>query len=339
MPNKKTIIIAEAGVNHNGNLETAKKLIDAASDAKADFVKFQTFNADTLVTLSAGKAEYQKKLTGSDESQYQMLKKLELDRNAHYELVRHCQKRGVGFLSTAFDVQSIDFLAELDLKYFKVPSGEITNLPYLRHIGKQGKRVLLSTGMATLMEIKDALTILMDSGISKRKVTVLHCNTEYPTPMSDVNLKAMLTIQEKLDVQVGYSDHTLGIEIPIAAVALGATVVEKHLTLDRKMVGPDHHSSLEPDEFKSMVTAIRNVTQALGDGIKKPSLSEFKNIAVARKSIVASRTIKKGEIFTNSNLTVKRPGTGMSPMLYDQMLGKVSNRTYYADEMIESING
>lgn len=339
MQDQKTIIIAEAGVNHNGSLETAKKLIDAASDANADFVKFQTFTADTLVALSAEKAEYQKKLTGADESQYQMLKNLELDQNAHYELIKHCQKKSIGFLSTAFDIQSIDFLAAFDLEYFKISSGEITNLPYLRHVGKYGKQVLLSTGMATLSEIQDALAVLEESGTLKSRITVLHCNTEYPTPMADVNLRAMLTIREKLGVRVGYSDHTLGIEIPIAAVALGASVIEKHLTLSRKMPGPDHHASLEPDEFKAMVAAVRNITQALGDGIKNPSPSELKNIAVARKSIVASCKIEKGEVFTNDNLTVKRPGTGISPMLYDRILGKVSNRSYDIDEMIDLPNG
>jgi len=335
MREQRTLIIAEAGVNHNGSLENAKKLIDAASAANADIVKFQTFTAETLVAPLAEKAEYQKKLTGVDESQYRMLRKLELDQNAHLELMKHCRKKDIEFLSSAFDIESIDLLAELDLKYFKIPSGEITNLPYLRYIGSHGKPVILSTGMATLAEIKDALTILETSGTPRSTIIVLHCNTEYPTPMVDVNLNAMQTIRDALGTQVGYSDHTLGIEVPIAAVALGATVIEKHLTLDRTMPGPDHHASLEPDELKAMVLAIRNIEQAMGDGIKQPSPSEIKNMPVARKSIVAARDITKGEFFTKDNLAVKRPGTGISPMLYDDLMGKKSGRSYRIDELIE----
>lgn len=332
---EKTIIIAEVGVNHNGNLDCAKALIDAASAANVDFVKFQTFTAETLVVSAAEKAEYQRQLTGEDESQYRMLKKLELGKNAHFDLIKYCHQKGIGFLSTAFDIKSIDFLATLGLEFFKIPSGEITNLPYLRHVGEQGKPVIISTGMATLSEIKDALTILEISGTPRGSIIVLHCNTEYPTPMVDVNLHAMLTIRDECGTQVGYSDHTLGIEVPIAAVALGATVIEKHFTLNRRLPGPDHQASLEPDELKAMVQAIRNIEMAMGDGVKQPSPSEIKNKAVARKSIVAAMSIKKGETFSKDNLDIKRPGTGISPMFYDALLGIESGRAYRVDELIE----
>ena len=334
MNNKSTIIIAEAGVNHNGSIELAEKLIDVAAEAGADFVKFQTFKAETLVTQTADKAEYQKEITNTDESQFEMIKKLELDRKTHEELINYCKTKDIQFLSTAFDHDSIDLLDELNIPLFKIPSGEITNLPYLRHIGKMGKPIIMSTGMSTLDEVRNALNILIESGAEKEQITILHCNTEYPTPMKDVNLKAMLTIKDELGVNIGYSDHTLGIEVPIAAVAMGATVIEKHFTLDRNMPGPDHAASLEPEELKAMVTAIRNIEKAIGDGIKKPSSSETKNISVARKSIVAKKSIKKGELFTEENLNVKRPGTGVSPMEWDNVIAKVANHDYEMDDLI-----
>ena len=333
MNNPYTTIIAEAGVNHNGSIATAKILIDVAAEAGADFVKFQTFKAETLVTRTADKAEYQKEITNTDESQFDMIKKLELDRKVHEELIDHCKKK-IQFLSTAFDHGSIELLAKLDIPLFKIPSGEITNLSYLRHIGKMGKPIIMSTGMSTLDEVRNALNILIESGAEKEQITILHCNTEYPTPMKDVNLKAMLTIRNDLGVKVGYSDHTLGIEVPIAAVAMGAAVIEKHFTLDRNMPGPDHAASLEPEELKAMVTAIRNIEKAMGGGEKKPSSSETKNIAVARKSIVAKTSIKKGELFTEKNLTVKRPGTGVSPMEWDNVMGKRASSDYERDDLI-----
>jgi N,N'-diacetyllegionaminate synthase len=330
------IIIAEAGVNHNGSIKLAKKLIDVAAEAGADFVKFQTFKAETLVTKTADKAEYQKEITNTNESQFEMIKKLELDRKTHEELIDYCNTKDIQFLSTAFDHDSIELLAELNIPLFKIPSGEITNLPYLCHIGKMGKPIIMSTGMSTLDEVHNALNILIESEAEKEQITILHCNTEYPTPMKDVNLKAMLNIKDELGVNIGYSDHTLGIEVSIAAVAMGATVIEKHFTLDRNMSGPDHAASLEPEELKAMVTAIRNIEKAMGDGIKKPSPSETKNISVARKSIVAKMPIKKGELFTEENLTVKRPGTGISPMEWDRLIGKRSNIAYTTDDFIET---
>ena len=331
-----TLIIAEAGVNHNGRIETAGQLIETAAEAGADLVKFQTFSADRLVTGSASKADYQLETTSTSESQHEMIRKLELSREMHEELIAHCKKCGVGFFSTGFDPQSVDLLAELGLDRFKIPSGEITNLPYLRHIGQYGKPVILSTGMARLGEIEAALEVLEASGTPRERVTVLHCNTEYPTPMADVNLKAMLAIRDALGVQVGYSDHTLGIEVPIAAVAMGATVIEKHFTLDRNLPGPDHRTSLEPDELKAMVQAIRNIELALsGDGIKSPSPSESKNIEIARKSLVALVPINAGEPFTEANLGVKRPGSGISPMRWDEFIGRPANRDYQVDELIE----
>ena len=328
------MIIAEAGVNHNGSIELAKKLIDVAAEAGADFVKFQTFKAETLVTQTADKAEYQKEITDTDESQFEMIKELELDRKTHEELIDHCKQIDIQFLSTAFDHDSIDLLDELNIPLFKIPSGEITNLPYLRHIGKMGKPIIMSTGMSTLDEVHNALNILIESGAEKEQITILHCNTEYPTPMKDVNLKAMLTIKDELGVNIGYSDHTLGIEVPIAAVAMGAAVIEKHFTLDRNMSGPDHAASLEPEELKAMVAAIRNIEKAMGGGEKKPSSSETKNIAVVRKSIVAKTSIKKGELFTEENLTVKRPGTGISPMGWDTVIGKAASSDYEMDDLI-----
>jgi N,N'-diacetyllegionaminate synthase len=331
-----TIIIAEAGVNHNGEIHTAKKLIDVAAKAGVDYVKFQTFKADKLVSKAAKKASYQSKnINDGDDSQYSMLKKLELSENAHLELIDYCNQKGVNFLSTGFDDDSINFLDKLNVKLFKVPSGEITNKPYLQHIAKKNKPVILSSGMANMAEIDAALSVLTSNGISRDQITVLHCNTEYPTPMNDVNLKAMLTINKELEVKVGYSDHTLGIEIPIAAVALGATVIEKHFTLDRNLPGPDHRASLEPDELEQMVKAIKNVELALsGSGKKDPSPSEQKNIPVARKSIVAARNISKGEIFSVENLTVKRPGNGLSPMMWDEVIGTKAGRNFEEDELI-----
>ncbi len=327
-------IIAEAGVNHNGSVALAKQLIDVASDAGADAVKFQTFKTENLVSKNAQKADYQKQTTDAKESQFEMIKKLELDIITHNELIAHCKKRNIMFLSTPFDHDSIKLLNELELKIFKIPSGEITNLPYLRKIGALQKEVILSTGMTTIGEIEDALNILMEAGTCKKNITLLHANTMYPTPMEDVNLKAMLTIGAAFDIAYGYSDHTLGIEVDIAAVAMGASVIEKHFTLDKTMEGPDHKASLEPDELKAMVTAIRNIEYALGDGIKKPSKSERPNMAIARKSIVASKTIKKGDLLSKENLAIKRPGTGISPMRWDEIIGTHATKDYEADELL-----
>ncbi|MFT7860921.1 MAG: N-acetylneuraminate synthase [Sulfurimonas sp.] len=327
-------VIAEAGVNHNGNIDLAKQLIDIASKAGADAVKFQTFKAEKLVCKDAEKAEYQKETTSNGESQFEMLKKLELDQQTHKELVQYCRTKDIMFLSTPFDLDSIKTLDNLGLKIFKIPSGELTNLPYLRAIGKLDKKVVLSTGMANMQEIKDALDVLIGSGTHQDNITVLHANTQYPTPMEDVNLKAMLSIKEHFGIKVGYSDHTLGIEVDIAAVALGASVIEKHFTLDKTMEGPDHKASLEPDELISMVQGIRNIEQALGDGVKKPSKSETPNITVARKSIVAARDIQEGEVFTEQNLTVKRPGDGINPMRWDEFIGQTASKNYKEDEQI-----
>ena len=331
----RTLIIAEAGVNHNGDINLAMQLIDAAAQAGADIVKFQTFSADRQVTRTADKAEYQKRETGNSESQYEMLRRLELSESMHYQLLSHCDERKIEFLSTGFDIESINFLASLNQKYFKIPSGEITNLPYLRHIGGLNKQVILSTGMATLGEVEQAINALEEAGTSRNQTTILHCTTEYPTPMSEVNLRAMLTLQKAFNVPVGYSDHTKGIEISVAAVAMGATVIEKHFTLDRNLPGPDHRASLEPYEFRQMISAIRNIENAMGDGIKRPTASEKKNRLVARKSIVACRPISKGETFTAENLTVKRPGTGISPMEWDEVLGKNASRSFAVDELIK----
>lgn len=328
------LIIAEAGVNHNGDLDMARRLIDGAARAGANLVKFQTFKADRLVTVGAQKANYQTRSPDDEESQYAMLQKLELSRKFHLALIEHCRQMGIGFFSTGFDENSLDMLAELGMERFKIPSGEINNLPFLRHAGRYGKPVILSTGMATLGEIEDAIDILEKAGTPRERITVLHCNTEYPTPMIDVNLRAMLTIGQAFGVAVGYSDHTQGIEVAIAAAALGATVIEKHFTLDHNLPGPDHKASLEPDELKAMVMAIRNIEQALGDGIKRPSSSEIKNKPVARKSIVAAKAIKAGEMFTPDNLCVKRPGTGLSPMRWDEILGRKAHRDFAADELI-----
>jgi len=330
----KIFIIAEAGVNHNGSLELAKKLVDVAVDAGVDAVKFQTFKAHKLVSKSAQKAAYQKQTTSAEESQYEMIKKLELDENAHRELISYCNEKQIMFLSTPFDHDSIELLNGLGMPIFKIPSGEITSLPYLRHVGSFGKEVILSTGMADLGEIEDALDVLIQAGVSKEKITVLHATTEYPCPIDEVNLRAMQTIGAAFNVKVGYSDHTQGIEVPIAAVAMGARVIEKHFTLDRTMEGPDHKASLEPSELKAMVQGIRHVSQALGNGIKKPSKSEANNIAIARKSIVAACQIKIGEPFSEDNITIKRPGNGISPMRWDEVIGQVAQRDYKEDDLI-----
>jgi len=328
-------IIAEAGVNHNGSVELAKKLIDVAVDSGVDAVKFQTFKAEKLVSKNAVKAEYQKiNINNGDDSQFNMLKKLELDVDTHHELIEYCNTQNIMFLSTPFDLDSIDLLYDLKLPIFKIPSGEITNLPYLRKIGSLQKKVILSTGMADIGEIEDALNILIDAGTDRQNITVLHANTMYPTPMEDVNLKAMVTIGNTFDVAFGYSDHTLGIEVDIAAVAMGASCIEKHFTLDKTMQGPDHKASLEPDELKAMVKAIRNIELALGSCIKKPSKSEKPNIKVVRKSIVATCGIKKGEILDETNLTIKRPGDGINPMRWDEIIGMVALKDYKVDELI-----
>ncbi|MFV0220644.1 N-acetylneuraminate synthase [Empedobacter falsenii] len=334
---KKTLIIAEAGVNHNGSLENAFKLIDAAVDAGVDYVKFQTFKSENLVSKSAKKADYQILNTGnSTDSQYEMLKKLELSHENHELLIDYCKQKNIQFFSTAFDLDSLQYLKQIGLDLVKIPSGEITNLPYLRKAAQLFNKVILSTGMCTMEDINAALQVFLKGGILKENITILHCNTEYPTPMKDVNLKAMLSIQQEFGTDIGYSDHTLGIEVPVAAVALGASVIEKHFTLDNKMEGPDHAASLEPNQLKEMVQAIRNVEQAIsGDGVKKPSESEMKNIEIARKSIVASASISKGTIFTEENLTIKRPGKGISPMKWDEVIGKVATKDYSTDDLIE----
>jgi len=328
------LIIAEAGVNHNGDIARAYNLIYAAADAGVDIVKFQTFSAERLVTKMAVKAAYQENNSPEYDSQYDMLKALELGRDEFSKLKAKCNSRDIEFLTTGFDISDLEFITSIDLARFKLPSGEITNLPYLRYIGKLGKPVILSTGMSTLPEISAALKILEDAGTDRSRITVLHCNTEYPTPFEDVNLKAMLTIKYEFGVEVGYSDHTLGIEVPIAAAALGATVIEKHFTLDRNLPGPDHKASLEPNELKSMVTSIRNIEKALGDGFKAPSKSELKNLSVVRKSIIAKKDISAGDIFSADNLTVKRPGTGITPMNWDDYIGRVSTRSYSNDDLI-----
>lgn len=330
----KTFIIAEAGVNHNGRIDLAKKLIDVALKADADAIKFQTFKPEKLVSKIAPKATYQKRAGHPEESQFEMLKKYALTQDEYKELFSYCEKREIIFLSSPFDLDSIDFLKELGMNIFKIPSGEITNLPYLRKIRSLKKKIILSTGMSEMDEVREAVEVLTLSGTDKENITVLHCNTEYPTPMSDVNLLAMKTIERELMVGVGYSDHTLGIEIPIAAVAMGAKVIEKHFTLDKNMEGPDHKASLEPNELKAMVTAIRNIEMAMGDGIKRPSHSELKNKPTVRKSIVAARDVKKGEIFSEENIIAKRPDTGISPMRWDDVVGKMAKKDYKQDEPI-----
>ena len=328
-----TYIIAEAGVNHNGSLELARKLVEKAREAGADCVKFQTFLASEAVSRFAQKAQYQKETVPQGESQLEMVKRLELSFQAFEELKVYCEQVGIDFLSTPFDLPSIDFLHGLGVPFWKIPSGEITNLPYLLKIARTGRPVVLSTGMSRVEEIERAVNLLREHGTPD--ITLLHCNTEYPTPFSDVNLQAMKTLKERFHCPVGYSDHTQGIEIPIAAVAMGAAIIEKHFTLDRTMKGPDHRASLEPEELKAMVTAIRHIEQAMGDGIKQPSPSEEKNISVARKSIVARCTIAKGEILTENNLTTKRPGDGISPMEWFEVLGTTAVRDFQPDEKIE----
>ena len=331
-----TLIIAEAGVNHNGSIDIAKQLVDKAADAGADIIKFQTFKSEKLVSKSAQQAEYQKRNIGarSDNSQLSMLKKLELSEQNHIELMAHCKEKNIKFFSTAFDLDSIDYLHSLNLGLWKIPSGEVTNYPFLKRIAAFNEKTILSTGMCDMQDVRAAVDALYKNGLSKENLTLLHCNTEYPTPFEDVNLRAMDALRKEFGVEVGYSDHTKGIEVPIAAVALGATVIEKHFTLDRNMEGPDHKASLEPDELKAMVTAIRHIEQALGDGYKKISNSERRNIAIARKSIVAAYHIKKGEPLTEQNITVKRPGTGISPMHWEEVIGTIAIKDYEKDELI-----
>ena len=332
----KVLIIAEAGVNHNGSLELAKRLVDEAASAGVDIIKFQTFKAERIVSKYAKKAAYQKSnLKDEDDGQYAMLKRLELDAGQHEELIEYCRKKRIRFFSTAFDLDSIEYLHTLQLGMWKIPSGEITNYPYLKKIAQYKEPVILSTGMCELRDIESALAVLLNNGVARDQITVLHCNTEYPTPMQDVNLNAMLEIKNKFNVAVGYSDHTEGIEVPIAAVALGATVIEKHFTLDKHMEGPDHKASLEPSELRAMVKAVRNVELALGDGHKVISESEKKNINIARKSIVAACPIHKGEMLLEDSLTVKRPGGGISPMRWEEVVGTYAIRDYQEDDMIE----
>ena len=332
----KTLIIAEAGVNHNGDLALAKELVSVAAEAGADLVKFQTFTASSMITQNAHKAEYQKGATDPLESQLEMVRKLELTRNNHLDLIEECKKQGIGFFSTAFDKEGIDLLESLGgYDLVKIPSGELTNLPYLRYLTRRGQPVLLSTGMANLGEIEAAIDAVERAGTPKDNITVLQCVTEYPAPIDEANLLAMVNIGRAFSVKVGYSDHTAGIEVPLAAVALGATVIEKHFTLDRSLPGPDQKASLEPDELKAMVHGIRNIEKALGDGIKRPSLSELKNKPIARRSIVAARPIKSGEVFSEENLVAKRPGTGISPMRWDDVIGRNAIRDFRADELIE----
>lgn len=330
----RVLVIAEIGVNHNGDPAMARALINAAAAAGADLAKFQTFQASSLTTSSAPKADYQQRMTPAEESQQDMIRKLELDHAQHRHLMAYCESKGIGFFSTGFDAASLDFLASAGLALFKIPSGEVTNLPYLRQVASFGKPLLLSTGMAEMEEIAAALEVLELAGAPRDKVTVLHCNTAYPTPVEDVNLRAMNSIREVFGVDVGYSDHTPGIEVSIAAVALGASVIEKHLTLDRTLPGPDHAASLEPGEFADMVRAIRNIELALGDGTKRATDSEKPNKVVARRSLVAARAIEKGELFTPSNVTAKRPGTGISPMEWDRVMGRPAPRSFAPDELI-----
>ncbi len=337
---KHVLIIAEAGVNHNGSLDLAKQLIDKAVEAGVDIIKFQTFNSEKLVSKSAKQAEYQQRNIGKkDEGQLAMLKRLELSQADHEELITYCNERNIRFFSTAFDLDSIEYLHSLNMGLWKIPSGEITNYPYLRKIARYQEPVILSTGMCELEDIEEAKNVLLEFGVKKEQIIILHCNTEYPTPFEDVNLKAMLEIGETFGVQIGYSDHTKGIEVPIAAVALGATVIEKHFTLDRNMEGPDHKASLEPAELKSMVSAIRNIEQALGSGHKTISESERKNIEIARKSIVAACPIKAGELLTEENLTVKRPGNGINPMRWNEVVGTRAIQSYKEEEPIVLVEG
>lgn len=334
---EKVVIIAEAGVNHNGSIENAYKLIDVAFESGVDYVKFQTFKTELCISKNAKKANYQIENTlDKKESQFEMVKKVELSHEQHELLISYCKTKGIKFFSTAFDLISLEYLSNIGFELVKIPSGEITNLPYLIKAASLFKEVIISTGMASMFEVKEALDIFINAGISKDNITILHCNTEYPTPMKDVNLKAMLSIGKELKTKIGYSDHTLGIEVPIAAVALGASVIEKHFTLDKKMDGPDHSASLEPNELLNMVRGIRNIELAMsGNGVKEPSESELKNISIARKSIVAIRNIAKGEILSDNNITTKRPGDGLSPMRWNEVIGTVSKRAFSEDEPIE----
>lgn len=336
---EKVIIIAEAGVNHNGDINLAKKLIDVAVEAGVDYVKFQTFKSESLVSKSAKKADYQIENTkDATENQLQMLKKLELSHEQHVELMAYCRQKNISFFSTAFDIESLIYLKELGFTMVKIPSGEITNLPYLRKAAELFSKVIISTGMSTLEDIEKALNVFLSAGIKRETIYVLHCNTEYPTPMEDVNLLAMLSIKNKFNVEIGYSDHTLGIEVPTAAVALGAKMIEKHFTLDRSLPGPDQLASLEPLELKAMVTSIRNVELAIsGNGVKEPSSSELKNMEIARKSIVAKTAINKGDIFSESNITTKRPGNGISPMKWDEVIGQVAQADFNEDDLIKVV--
>lgn len=327
-------IIAEAGVNHNGSLELAKRLVDLAVEAGADAVKFQTFKTEKVVTKYAQKADYQQRTT-TEQTQFEMIKKLEFSFQDFIHIKQYCDSKGIMFLSTPFDIESARFLLDIGVEIFKIPSGEITNYPLLKEIGGYKKRIILSTGMADLGEIEDAMDVLISNGTKRENITLLHCNTEYPTPYEDVNLKAMITLKEAFKVDVGYSDHTEGVEVPVAAVALGAKVIEKHFTLDKNLPGPDHKASLNPQELKMMIKYIRNIEKAMGDGIKKPSNSEQKNINIARKSIVAARLIKKGEIFTEENITTKRPAFGINPMRWEEVIGKTAKRDFQEDEFIE----
>lgn len=330
------LIIAEAGVNHNGSMQIAKQLVDAAVDAGVDIIKFQTFKAEKLVSKAAKQAEYQKKNIGDgNDSQYEMLKKLELSEENHEELIAYCKEKGIRFWSTAFDFESMDYLHSLQLGLWKIPSGEITNYPFIRKIASYGEDVIMSTGMCEEQDIQNAIDVLIKFGVRKEQITLLHCNTQYPTPYCDVNLTAMNSIKESFGMKVGYSDHTQGIEVSVAAVALGATIIEKHFTMDRNLPGPDHKASLEPAELKAMVSSIRHIEQALGDGIKKVSDSERANISVARKSIVAACPIKKGEQLTEENITVKRPGTGLSPMLWNKVVGTIATKDYEEEDLIQ----
>jgi N,N'-diacetyllegionaminate synthase len=332
----KVIIIAEAGVNHNGDFDLAMKLIDAAANAKADYVKFQTFKADKIVSKLAKKADYQiKNINDSDDSQYAMLKKLELPEEWHHKLIEYANSKNIKFLSTGFDIESIDFLDSIGIQIYKIPSGELTNKPYLQHIAGKNKEIILSTGMATMQEIKDAITVLIEAGADKSLLSVLHCNTEYPTPIKDVNLKAMNKIAQELNVKIGYSDHTLGIEVAIAAVALGAKIIEKHFTTDRTLSGPDHLASLEPEELKLMVASIRNIELAIsGNGIKEPSESEKKNISIVRKSLHFKSNLESGHVLTSNDIIVIRPGTGISPMKIDEFIGKILLTSVIANELL-----
>lgn len=334
---KKVLIIAEAGVNHNGSMHNAFKLIDAAVEAGVDYVKFQTFKAGNLVSKSAKKADYQIENTGKiDEGQLEMLQKLELSQEQHQQLIDYCKQKNIKFFSTAFDLESLEYLKQVGLDLVKIPSGEITNLPYLRKAAQLFSKVIVSTGMATIQEIKEAFDVFLKEGVSKTDIIILHCNTEYPTPFPDVNLRAMLHIQQQFGTEIGYSDHTLGIEVPIAAVALGAKIIEKHFTLDKTMEGPDHKASLKPSELKAMVAGIRNVEKAIsGSGFKEPSASETKNLVIARKSIVAKTKIISGDIFTEQNIIAKRPGNGISPMQWDDVIGRAAKRDFKEDELIE----